>query len=256
MIRALVLGAGRVGHAIACDLAEDPEWKVTCADLTPKNLARLAKRASIATVEADLSDPEVISRLVEPVDIVVGAMPSFLGFAALEQVLTAGRNYVDISFFEEDAFRLSDLAKQSGATAVVDCGIAPGFDNMILGRMLEEMDRVEKFTCYVGGLPRERSLPWEYKAPFAPNDVLNEYLRPARWVSGGKVITSEPLIDVEPIEIPGVGTLEAFLTDGLRSLLTTVSVPEMKEKTLRYPGHAAKISLLKSSGLLSDQPLE
>ena len=256
MTRALVLGAGRVGHAIACDLAGDSNWQVTSADLTPENLARVAERAPVATVEADLSDPQVITQLSAEADIVVGAMPSFLGFKALEAVLQAGKNFVDISFFEEDPFVLEPLAQANGCTAVVDCGVAPGCDNLILGRMLEELDRIDRFVCYVGGLPRERHLPWEYKAPFAPNDVLNEYIRPARWVRGGKVLTDPALVDVEAVDIPGIGTLEAFLTDGLRSLLTTVNVPDMQEKTLRYPGHETKISLLKASGFFDDTPIQ
>ncbi len=253
--RALVLGAGRVGHAIARDLAATPGWAVTSSDVSSSNLERLQGFPDIDTVQADLAQPDTVKELAREVDIVVGAMPSYLGFQTLQAVLESGRDFVDISFFEEDPLVLQSLAIEHDCTAVVDCGVAPGCDNLILGRMLETMDRVDHFVCYVGGLPLERALPWEYKAPFAPNDVLNEYLRPARWRRQGKTVVSEPLTEVEPVEIPGIGTLEAFLTDGLRSLLTTVDVPDMQEKTLRYPGHAAKVLLLKESGLLSADPI-
>ena len=255
-MRTLVLGAGRVGHAIARDLAAEPGWNVTVADRSEAALAAVAAAAPVATRRADLGDAGVIRALAAEHELVVGALPSFLGFAALRAVLEAGRDVVDISFFAEDPFALDALARERGCTAVVDCGVAPGCDNLILGRLAEEMERVERFVCYVGGLPRDRHLPWEYKAPFAPYDVLNEYLRPARWVEHGEVVVTPPLTDVEHLEVPGVGTLEAFLTDGLRTLLHTVPVPFMKEKTLRYPGHAEMIGLLKASGFLGEEPLE
>jgi lysine 6-dehydrogenase len=255
-MRTLVLGAGRVGQAIARDLAADPGFPVTVADRSEAALAAVAAVSPVATRQADLGDPAQIHALAAEHDFVVGALPSFLGFAALRAVIEAGRSVADISFFAEDPFALDELARSRGVTAVVDCGVAPGCDNLILGRLAEEMDRIERFVCYVGGLPRDRHLPWEYKAPFAPYDVLNEYLRPARWVDHGDVVVTPPLTDLEHLDFPGVGTLEAFLTDGLRSLLHTVKVPHMKEKTLRYPGHAEKITLLKESGFLSEEPVQ
>jgi lysine 6-dehydrogenase len=254
-MRTLVLGAGRVGQAIARDLAAEPGWAVTVADRSEPALAAVAAAAPVTTRPADLADPAALAALAADYDLVVGALPSFLGFAALRAVLEAGRNVVDISFFAEDPFDLDELARSRGCVAVVDCGVAPGCDNLILGRLAEEMERVVRFVCYVGGLPRDRHLPWEYKAPFAPYDVLNEYLRPARWVENGQVVVTPPLTDLEHLEVAGVGTLEAFLTDGLRTLLHTVEVPHMKEKTLRYPGHAEKIALLKASGFLGEEPV-
>ncbi|HVS03824.1 MAG TPA: saccharopine dehydrogenase C-terminal domain-containing protein, partial [Thermoanaerobaculia bacterium] len=255
-MRALVLGAGRVGQAIARDLAADPSWKVTAADQSARALESLAARAPVRPREADLSDPTVVHDLAGDYDLVVGALPSFLGYAALEAVLEAGRDVVDISFFAEDPFTLDELARRNGCVAVVDCGVAPGLDNLLLGQMTRQMERIERFLCYVGGLPVERRLPWEYKAPFAPCDVLAEYLRPARFVEHGEQRVVAPLGDLEPLDVPGVGTLEAFLTDGLRTLLATVEVPFMKEKTLRYPGHAEKIGLLAASGLLAEEPVQ
>ena len=74
-------------------------------------------------------------------------------------------------------------------------------------------------------------------------------------VKNGSVVTREPLTDRELLDFPEVGTLEAFNTDGLRSLIHTIDCPEMSEKTLRYPGHVDKIILLKESGFLSSRPL-
>ncbi len=246
-----VLGAGRVGHAIVRDLAG--EFTVTAVDASAAALDRLAKAGNVATVTADLADGRAVTKLVADADLVVGAVPGFMGFATLAAVIEAGKDVVDISFFPEDPFRLDGEARRRGVRAIVDCGIAPGCSNLFAGRLGASWERIDRFACLVGGLPVVRNWPWEYKAPFSPIDVIEEYTRPARLVAGGVQVTVAPLSDVELVDIPGVGTLEAFNTDGLRTLLRTVQVPFMVEKTMRYPGHAEKIRLLKDSGLLDEE---
>lgn len=254
-MRTLILGAGRVGRAIAYDLARESGWQVAIADRSVEALERASRGLDVERLELAVDVGESLRAVVAGFDLVVGALPSFLGFAALREVIEAGKPYVDISFFEEDPLSLGELAREHGVVAVVDCGVAPGFDNLILGHELERCDHVDRFTCLVGGLPVVRSWPWEYKAPFAPYDVINEYTRPARMVVGGKVVTRPALSEPELVEFPGVGTLEAFNTDGLRTLLTTVDIPEMLEKTLRYPGHAEKMRLLREAGFFSSEPV-
>lgn len=157
-------------------------------------------------------------------------------------------------FFPEDPFSLSDLAKRNKALVVVDCGIDPGFSNMIVGNYYKHM-QVNQVTIFVGGLPYACHLPYEYKAPFSPIDVLEEYIRPARVKHSGKIIERRALSDIELVDFDGIGTLEAFLTDGARTLLRTLDIPNIKEKTLRYPGYAEKIKLLIESGFLSSTPI-
>jgi len=94
---------------------------------------------------------------------------------------------------------------------------------------------------YVGGLPIVRQWPYEYKAVFSPLDVIEEYTRTARFVENGRVVTRPALTDLERVDFEGVGTLEAFNTDGLRTLIQTIPAPNMKEKTLRYPGTRNRI---------------
>jgi saccharopine dehydrogenase-like NADP-dependent oxidoreductase len=203
---------------------------------------------------ADLSRPDEVARLAASADLVVGAVPGAIGFASARAVLEAGRPLVDISFFPEDAFVLDEPARAAGVPALVDCGVAPGLSNLVLGRMEAELDRVHAFRCLVGGLPLERLWPWEYRAPFSPADVLEEYTRPARLRRGGREVVLPALSEVEPVDIPGLGTLEAFNTDGLRTLLRTSAVPDLAEKTLRYPGHAHLMRALRDAGFLDLRP--
>jgi len=250
--KVIVLGSGMVGRVMAADLAAD--FDVTAADLREESLARLGD-APVKRVAADLSSPAAVRSLVEGFDLVVGAVPGSMGLATLRASIEAGRNVVDISFFPEDAFLLDDLAKARGVTAVVDCGVAPGMSNMILGYHAARME-VQRFRCYVGGLPVVRQFPFDYKAPFSPADVIEEYVRPARYVENGCLVVRPALSDTELLDFPGIGTLEAFNSDGLRSLLRTMpSVPDMIEKTLRYPGHAALVKALRESGFFGREEI-
>jgi lysine 6-dehydrogenase len=250
-----VLGAGMVGRAIALDLAKD--YAVTSFDISAANLQELKSRnPSIQTVTADLSQFAEYNNWLSSFDIIVTAVPGFMGYKTLEAVINAGKNVVDISFFPEDALQSDKLAKQKGITAITDCGVAPGISNIILGRCNEEM-KIDSFECYVGGLPKYPKPPFYYKAPFSPMDVIQEYIRPARLMENGKIVVKPALSEREVIQFDEVGELEAFNTDGLRSLLYTMRhIPDMKEKTLRYPGHIDLIIALQQSGFFDEAPLK
>jgi len=252
----MVLGSGMVGAVMAEDLSKEKDFRVTVADRDPETLARLAKRADVKTVTADLSKPEKIHELIGPADLVIGAVPGFLGFQTLKLVIEAGKCIADIAFMPEDAMELDGLAKNKNVTAVVDCGVAPGMSNLILGKYAAEFEEFEEALILVAGLPRIRKWPFEYKAPFSPIDVIEEYTRPARYVLNGKIVTMPALSAPELVDLPGVGTLEAFNTDGLRSLMKTIRCPNMKEKTMRYPGHIDLMLVLRETGFFSQTPVD
>jgi saccharopine dehydrogenase-like NADP-dependent oxidoreductase len=252
----LVLGCGLVGSAIAIDLAKETSFRVTVADISEASLARLSGLSSVRCVREDLSSTERVRELAASFDLVIGAVPGFMGYRTVQSVIEAGRNIVDISFFPEDCFELDALAKQCGVTAVVDCGVAPGCGNILLAHVHGLLDRTTSFLCYVGGLPVVRRLPYEYAAVFSPIDVIEEYTRPARYIEHGNLIVKPALTDIEPLDFAGVGTLEAFNSDGLRSLAITLPVPDMKEKTLRYPGHVALMKALRDTGFFGKDPID
>jgi saccharopine dehydrogenase-like NADP-dependent oxidoreductase len=247
MSKVVVLGSGLVGCAIAIDLAG--QYDTTAIDLNTDGFPKLNEKG-VKTRQADLSVPGEIADQVGDFDLVVGALPGFMGYSALKDVITAGKDMVDISFMPEDFLELDDLAKEHKVTAVVDCGVAPGMGNLILGHQSRKME-VDSFKCYVGGLPLVREWPYEYRAVFSPIDVIEEYTRPARYVENGHIITREALSDLELMNFPTVGTLEAWNSDGLRSLLTTMEIPNMIEKTLRYPGTTEYIKVLRETGFFS-----
>jgi len=112
--------------------------------------------------------------------------------------------------------------------------------------------KIASYECLVGGLPVVREWPYEYKAVFSPIDVIEEYTRPARYVQNGALVVREALSDAELVHIDGVGTLESWNSDGLRTLIQTMSgIPNMIEKTLRYPGCVEYLRVLRASGFFS-----
>lgn len=249
----VILGAGLIGKTIAADLCG--QYKVICADMNPDALRTVKENNPVETVEIDFTDVSALQALVHPHDLVIGAVPGFLGFKVLETCIKAGKNVVDISFFPENPFRLDQLAKENNVTAIVDCGIAPGMCNVFAGHHLSR-GKVTDYECLVGGLPVVRKLPFEYKAGFSPADVIEEYTRPVTYVKNGKKVKAEALTEIETTYFRGIGDLESFNTDGLRTLLTTMTgVRNMKEKTLRYPGHAHLMKIFRETGLFSKEKI-
>ena len=251
-----VLGCGLVGGPIARDLAEDKSFSVVAADIRKDALASLARSGNLRTVELDVSNAAALKKLVAGSDIVVSAVPGQLGFATLRTLIEAGKHVVDIAFFPEDPFPLHELALLKNVTVIVDCGIMPGMGNILAAHAAAQLDHVDEILIYVGGLPQVREWPYEYRAVFSPIDVIEEYTRPARYLEFGRVVTRPALSDPEYLHFPGVGTLEAFNSDGLRTMLTTIKADHMREKTLRYPGHIEKIAVLRETGFFSKEPIE
>lgn len=250
----IVLGAGLVGSVIAIDLSRN--HRVTSVDIDPKAAEKFKKHPSIHFIQSDLGKPENIKELVADFDLVIGAVPGFMGYQTMKAVIEAGKNMVDISFMPEDFFKLDNLAKKYHATVVADCGVAPGMGNIILGHHNQQMS-VKSYECLVGGLPVVREWPYEYKAVFSPIDVIEEYTRPARFIQNYEMVTREALSDPELIHFDEVGTLESWNSDGLRSLMQTMkNIPDMIEKTLRYPGCIEYLRVLRESGFFSYEEMD
>ncbi len=251
--RIIVLGTGLVGSAIVKDLAKD--YQVTAVDVSQKNLESVSGLENVNAISADLTDASIFADMVRDKDLVIGALPGSMGYDSVKKCIEAGKDMVDISFFPENPFGLDRLARTKGVTIVTDCGVAPGMGNIILGYHAGMM-KVDKFECLVGCLPEKREWPWQYKAVFSPADVIEEYTRPARFMVNGEVVVREALSDPELVEFDEIGTLESWNSDGLRTLLETVRVPNMIEKTMRYPGTIDYLRVLREAGFFSEEETE
>ena len=251
-MKILVLGGGAQGRVIARDLARSlRDAQVTVADLTQATLPALD---NLAWVEADLSDAATIARLLHDYDLGVGALPSRLGHGAMKAAIEAKRNLVDVSFAAEDALVLDGPARAAGITIAPDCGLAPGLSHLLVGHLVARGGTPDEVMIMVGGVAEDSTRPYGYVVSWSLDDLLEEYTRPARIIRGGLLAEVQPLGGLERVQIDGVGEMEAFYSDGLRTLLKTLpGVTEMVEKTLRWPGHVEAIRPLLAEDLLVEE---
>ncbi|MEM4423783.1 saccharopine dehydrogenase C-terminal domain-containing protein [Pyrobaculum sp.] len=217
----------------------------------------LSQRHEVAVADKAGGCPSTIARdaLEVPLggyDLVINALPGNIAYKASRRALEAGVDVVDVSFFPEDPFELDEVTKKSGARYIPDAGIAPGLSNVLAGRLVAELGKVDELGIYVGGIPERPVGPLGYSITWSPLDLIEEYTRPARVRRSGELASVDPLSGVELVPSP-LGMLEAFYTDGLRTLLKTLDVPNMYEKTLRWPGHIEKIKLLRDLGFMSEE---
>jgi hypothetical protein len=245
MVKITVLGAGLVGSAMIKDLAQEADFRVTAVDVNPTALEALTAAFPVRGICADVREPGQVAALAAEADLVISAVPGFMGFETLRRIIEARKNVVDISFFPEDAFLLDELAQAQGVTAVVDCGVAPGLCNIIAGYVSRLLTRMERYICYVGGLPLVRRWPYEYKAVFSPADVLEEYTRPARFVEYGQEVIRPALSDAEQGGLPSAWDAGSHSTRTPAHLAAHPGRTLQKEKTLPIP---ATEHLMPSSG--------
>ena len=194
-MKIIVLGSGLVGAPMAMDLAKDHQFQVSIADKSQSQLDRVPTDFPIQKWVRDLSDTNQLKELVKDFDLVLNAVPGFMGFQTLKSIIEVGKDVVDISFFPEDPFQLHQLALEKNVIAIMDCGVAPGMSYILAAYAAKKMDKCERIAIYVGGLPKIRIQPFEYKAVFSPIDVIEEYTRPSRFKQTNEIVINPALSD-------------------------------------------------------------
>lgn len=259
-MKIIILGCGNIGSVIASDLADClPSAEILIADKKlsrAREVASATKRANISGVGLDARSHRELVTALEKCDLTVGALPGDVGYGSTEAAIDAGIDMVDVSYMPENPLKLNKKAEKADVTVVPDCGVAPGISNVLIGHSRSRLDKVDGIYVMVGGLPEKPIPPLDYTITWSSEGLIDEYTRTAKIVEKGELKNAEVLTGLEVIEFPGVGKLEAFYTDGLRTLIYTMkNVETMWEKTLRYPGHVAKIKLLKALGFFGKKPV-
>jgi lysine 6-dehydrogenase len=255
-MRAVVIGCGRMGSVAAEDLTKS-DIEVCVADKDAARAKETAKRigkGNVTWLRLDASNKNELIKALKDFDLALGFLPPKFGFSLIEACINAGKNLVDVSYMPENPLVLHEEAVEADVTVVPSCGLAPGISNILVGHAVAELDKTHKVHIMVGGLPQTPVPPLGYVITWSPESLIDEYTSKARIIKDGKKTEVEALNGLEEVMFQGVGKLEAFYTDGLRTLLYTIEgVNEMWEKTLRYPGHAEKIKLLRELGLFNDE---
>jgi len=260
----LVLGGGLQGSACAYDLLrQDDVKRVTIADVRADAGAPfLPEDDRLHRVALDFSDEKATRELMQAHDVVMSAAPYYFNETLARLAIEAGCDYTDLGGNTEILFaqlEMSDAAQAAGCTLIPDVGLAPGLVNVLAVEGIRRLDDAERVSMYVGGLPQHPKPPLNYQVVYSLKGVLDYYTTPSFVIRDGKPFEVEALSEVEPIEFPELGTLEAFHTAGGASLLPwryEGKVDHLEYKTLRYPGHAEIMRSIRELGLLSLDPVD
>jgi saccharopine dehydrogenase-like NADP-dependent oxidoreductase len=260
-MKVLIVGCGNIGSVAAEDLVKSmSSIQVVVADKSKtraKEVTEKIGKSNVSCIELDATDHGKLVHAMRDFNLVMGFLPGKLGYQLTEACIDAGKDLVDVSFMAENPLTLTDNAAKAKATIVPDCGLAPGISNVLVGHAAAELDKVQAVHIMVGGLPQKPIPPLDYVVTWSPENLIDEYMRKAKIVKEGQIAEVEALSGLEEMQFPGLGKLEAFYTDGLRTLPQTITgAYDMWEKTLRYPGHAEKIRLLRTLGFFDEKQID
>jgi saccharopine dehydrogenase-like NADP-dependent oxidoreductase len=260
-MKIIVLGCGNIGSVAAKDLSENlPSTEIVMSDVNKNRAEEAASKigqGNVSWEKADATNRSELVSIIKKFDLAVGALPGWMGYRACEASISAKVDIVDVSYMPEDVMTLNKDALKANVCIIPDCGMSPGFGSILVGRAVSKLDQVESVHMLNGGLPEKPVPPLGYVITWSVKDLIDMYSRKVNIVKDGKIVQVEAMSGLEEIEFPGVGKLEAFYTDGLRTLLYTVKdAKDMWEKSLRYPGHVEKIQLLKDLGFFNEEPIE
>jgi len=260
-MKILTIGCGYIGSVLVRHLSERiPSAEIVVSDESREAIEKATSsigRGNVKPLQLNIRDYDRLVKAAENFDILVGLAPGRLGYKTVEAAIDAGVNMVDLSYMREDPMTLNDRALKAGVTVIPDCGVAPGLSHILVGRAVSMLDKVKDVFILVGGIPQNRVPPLDYKVTWCVEDLIEEYVRRPKIVKNGRTIEVEALDGLEEVDFPGIGRLEAFYTDGVRTLHHSIKgVENMWEKTLRYPGHAEKIKLLRDLGFFDEEPID
>ena len=247
MYDVIALGCGLVGEFVVRKLSV-LGYKIHVIDL--KIPLEVKDNSMISYEEGDIF---ILLDNLPKTKVVLNLLPGSIGENIRPILISRGDDIVDLAFTEAEPTIHNQHAIENNCTLIWDVGIAPGLSNMLVKKEFTRDSEIRDISIKVGGNPAQPDDNWSYMAPFSPSDVIEEYTRPARIIENGAEKTVDALTDLHRIKVSSFGVMEAFLTDGLRSLLNSKMAENMREYTVRWPGHIQK--WLTSKDTLTDEEL-
>ncbi len=260
-MKVAVFGSGLMGSVISWDLARSPNVdEVVVADIDAERLDAVKRKTGgrkLSVEVLDIMDQARTVKFMKGFDVVASALPHGVVHAVNLAAVKAGAKLVDIAF-EDAQMELDGEARKSGALLIPGSGVAPGLGGILLAHGVRTLKGADEGHILVGGIPQVPLPPFGYKLVFSIVGLLREYIEEARVIRDGKLVKVMPFSKVEQVRFPEpIGTLEAFCTDGLASLVYTMKgMRVMDEKTLRWPGHVERMNMLMEAGYFSREKLK
>lgn len=242
----VIIGAGKIGGAIALMLAATGDYRVTVADASETQLAKLDRHDAIKGAKVDISDRAALVSLLTGKFAVLSAAPFHLTAAVAEAAVEAGCHYMDLTEDVVTTRHVESLAAKASTALIPQCGLAPGFISIVAHDLTKHFDTLDSVRMRVGALPQYPSNALNYNLTWSTDGLINEYIEPCEAIVEGKLITVPAMEEREEFSLDGV-TYEAFNTSGgLGTLAKTLDgkVRTMNYRTIRYPGHQAIIKAL------------
>lgn len=264
-MKALVIGAGMMGGAIAYDLARSGGVEnVTLADIDPGRAENAAKKAGekVRPLKLDTNYYDDVIAAIEGSDVVFGATSYNHNYLLSKAAIESKVHFCDLGGnmgVVDRQMTLHEKARAAKVCVIPNCGLAPGLACIIGAGAAKRFDSVEAVHLRVGGLPQIPQPPLNYQLVFSAEGLINEYLEPAEVIRGGELRSVSSMADIEELEFPPpFNKLEAFNTSGGISTLTRMfkgKVKELDYKTIRYKGHCEKFKTLLDLGFASSEPI-
>lgn len=242
----VVVGAGKIGSAIALMLADTGDYRVTIVDRDAELAGAARRHPAIASSGLDITDAAALRALLKGRFAVLSAAPFHLTVPIAEAAAAAGVHYLDLTEDVASTRRVRDLSEGAGSAFAPQCGLAPGFISIMAHALAHRFDRLDEVRLRVGALPQYPSNALGYNLTWSTEGVINEYIEPCEAIRDGRRVSVPSMEEVEPLSIDGTA-FEAFNTSGgLGSLCETYAgrVRVLDYKTMRYPGHAALMKTL------------
>ncbi len=267
--RYLVLGAGRQGTAAAYDMARfgDAESVVladadpSVADAAARRVNALVGRAVAAGTGLDVADGKALAGALAEAHVCLSAVPYSFNLAITRAAIAAGAGMCDLGGNTEVVYQQLDLdaeAREAGVSIVPDCGMGPGMTNSLAAYAISLLDEPREVYIWDGGLPQDPQPPWNYVLTFNIEGLTNEYDGEAVFLRDGQLVHVPCFTELEEIDIPPLGRLEAFVTAGGASTAVRTYAGRLQvyqNKTLRYPGHCTQFKAFRDLGLFSREPV-
>ena len=257
MYRVLLLGAGKIGSAIAQFLSSTGDYDVLVADADEASLRRLERATGVSTIRLSASDPSSLRPAMEGRQAVVSALSFALNPAVAQIALDAGISYFDLTEDRDTTAAIRKLAAHAkpGQIFMPQCGLAPGFVSIAAHHLAQDLERLDEVRMRVGALPQFPTNEMKYNLTWSTDGLINEYGNPCEAVREGRLLEVLPLEGLEHFSLDGID-YEAFNTSGgVGTLAETLAgkVRTLDYKTIRYRGHRELIAFLMNELRLNDR---
>ena len=248
MRKVLLLGAGKIGRAIAALLGHSGDYTIRVGDIDEVALERVWGQPRVELERVDVSDHDALCAAMSGCDDVISACPFDVTPIIATAALESGCSYFDLTEDVASTRIVKDLATRArpGQIFMPQCGLAPGFVSIAGHHLAKGFERLDELRLRVGALAQFPTGALKYNLTWSTDGLINEYCNPCEVIHDGAPLEVLPLEGLEQFSLDGVD-YEAFNTSGgVGSLSETLAgqVRRLDYKTVRYRGHRDLVHFL------------